>query len=121
MGDPLATERTPTDQRDVATTRRPVNTASVSATMVRLAFFACALVVSPLLAWLLRVPIYMLDDTTGGIWMIGLPPLLTILAGGLMNRSLWELILGASISASVALLSLYIAIFAGCQGSSDCL
>lgn len=75
-------------------------------TAVRLAFFAWALVASPLVVWLLREAIYEVDGTTGWIWMLGLPALITIAAGGLMRRTLWELGLGASLSAGVAVLSL---------------
>jgi hypothetical protein len=72
----------------------------------RLAFFAWALVVSPLVVWLLREAIYEVDGTTGWVWMIGLPAMITIVVGGVMRRSLWELGLGASLSAGVAVLSL---------------
>ena len=87
----------------------------------RLAFFAWALVVSPLVVWLLREAIDEVDGTTGWVWTIGLPAMITIVVGGVMRRSLWELGLGASLSAAVAVLSLYITIFVACQGRSDCI
>jgi hypothetical protein len=93
----------------------------VVAVTTRIVFFAFALILSPLLVWLAREAIYELDGTTGGIWVLGLPALVTILAGALLRRSLWELMLGASLSAGVAVLSLYVTIFVACQGKSDCL
>jgi hypothetical protein len=93
----------------------------VDTVTVRIVFFVCALILSPLLVWLAREAIYELDGTTGWIWALGLPSLITILAGGLLRRTLWELVLGASLSAGVAVLSLYVTIFVACQGKSDCL
>ena len=88
---------------------------------LRLAFFLWALVVSPLVVWLLRETIYEADGTTVWIWMIGLPAMITIVAGGLMRRAFWELGLGAALSATVAVLSLFITIVVACQGRSDCI
>jgi hypothetical protein len=93
----------------------------MSEVATRLAFFAWALVASPLVVWLLREAIYEVDGVTGWIWMVGLPALITILAGGVMRRTVWELGLGASLSAGVALLSLSVSIVVACQGRSDCL
>ena len=84
-------------------------------------FFAFALVASPFVVWLLREAIYELDGTTLWIAALGLPAMITIVAGGLMRRSFWELVVGASLSAGVAVLSLVMTIFVACQGKSDCL
>ena len=69
----------------------------------RLGFFAFALIGSPLVVWLLREWIYERDGTTLWIWMIGLPALVTVLAGGLLRRPGWELVLGAALSAGCRL------------------
>jgi hypothetical protein len=88
---------------------------------LRLAFFAWALVVSPLVVWLSRETIYELDGTTGWIWIVGLPALVTIAAGAVLRRALWELVLGSALSVGVGFLSLIIGIFVACQGKTDCL
>jgi len=94
---------------------------SVSKSTLRVAFFGWALVVSPLLVWLFRETIYEADATTGWIWMIGVPALITIVAGQLIHGVLWELVLGAALSAAVAVASLLMTIVVACQGMSDCL
>ena len=87
----------------------------------RLGFFAFAAVGSPLVVWLLREWIYELDGTTGWIWILGLPALITILVGAIMRRVVWELLLGAALSAGIAWLSLIVTILVACSGVSDCL
>ena len=47
--------------------------------------------------------------------------LITILVGGFMRRALWELVLGALLSAGVAYLSLIVWILVACSGKTDCI
>jgi hypothetical protein len=102
-------------------TRRPIHSESVHNVPLRVVFFVWALVVSPLIVWLLRETIYEADGSTLWIWLIGVPALITIVAGRLMRRGPWELILGASLSVGVAVASLLMTIVIACEGYSDCL
>jgi hypothetical protein len=93
----------------------------VDSVMARLTFMSCALVGSPAVVWLFRETIFEMDDTAVWVFLIGLPVAITALAGRLLRRPRWELVLGASVSAAISVLSLAIALVVACQGRSDCI
>ena len=105
------------DREGVVIGLRLVDIPTVSQLRPRLLFFAFALVGSPLILWIFRETLYELDGMTGWIWMIGLPAMLTIGAGGFMRRPLWELLVGASLSAAIWVLIFFISFFVTCRAS----